>query len=88
MAGTKDYYEKALIAPEEVFAAPMDIVTDPALSPVQKLRLLKHWEANSHDLLVASEEGMTGPGRARLGEVKKAIIKLCELENLDEHSVR
>lgn len=80
-------YDRALTAPEDVFENPMDIVNDKTLTPQQRLKLLKHWETNSHDLVVATEEGMTGPGRARLGEVRKAIIKICEMENLDERSV-
>jgi hypothetical protein len=65
----------------------MDIVTTESMTPEQKLKVLQHWEANARDLQVASEENMTGPGNSRLAEVKKAIIKLCELENLDERSV-
>ena len=85
MYTAKDY-DKALIAPEEVFSAPMDVVATEALTPQQKLRVLKHWEANARDLQVATEEAMTGPGNPRLGEVRAAIIKLCEAEKLDESS--
>ena len=86
MYTAKDY-DRALIAPEQVFTSPMDIVTTESMTPEQKLKILKHWEANARDLQVASEESMTGPGVSRLGEVKKAIIKLCELENLTGQSV-
>ena len=85
MYTAKDY-DKALIAPEEVFSAPMEVVATEALTPKQKLRVLKHWEANARDLQVATEEAMTGPGNSRLGEVRAAIIKLCEAEKLDESS--
>jgi hypothetical protein len=85
MYTAKDY-DKALIAPEEVFSAPMDVVATEALTPEQKLRVLKHWEANARDLQVATEEAMTGPGNSRLGEVRAAINKLCEMEKLDENS--
>lgn len=83
---TAEEYERALIAPEEVFRNPMDVVNEKTLTPIQRLKLLKHWEVNSHDLAVATEEGLTGPGQPRLDEVKKAIIKICEMENLDESS--
>jgi hypothetical protein len=85
MYTAKDY-DRALIAPEEVFSAPMDVVTTEALTPQQKLRVLKHWEANARDLQVATEEAMTGPGNPRLGEVRTAIITLCDMESLDENS--
>lgn len=87
MTYTAKDYDRALIAPEQVFGSPMDIVTTESMTPEQKLTILKRWEANAKDLQVASEENMTGPGITRLGEVKEAILKLCELENVRERSV-
>ena len=86
MYTAKDY-DRALIAPEQVFKSPMDIVTTESLTPEQKLKILKHWEANALDLQVATEESMTGPGNSRLGEIRKAVNMLCEIEELDERSV-
>ena len=86
MYTAKDY-DRALIAPEQVFKSPMDIVTTESLTPEQKLKILKHWEANALDLQVATEESMTGPGNSRLGEIRKAVKMLCEIEELDERSV-
>jgi hypothetical protein len=86
MYTAKDY-DRALIAPEQVFKSPIDIVTTESLTPEQKLKILKHWEANALDLQVATEESMTGPGNPRLGEIRKAINTLCETEELDERSV-
>ena len=86
MYTAKDY-DRALIAPEQVFKSPIDIVTTESLTPEQKLKILKHWEANALDLQVATEESMTGPGNSRLGEIRKAINTLCETEELDERSV-
>jgi len=86
MYTAKDY-DRALIAPEQVFKSPMDIVTTESLTPEQKLKILTHWEANALDLQVATEESMTGPGNSRLGEIRKAINMLCEIEELDERSV-
>lgn len=85
MYTAKDY-DRALIAPEQVFTSPMDIVSTESMTAEQKLKVLEHWEANARDLQVAIEESMTGPGVSRLAEVKKAIIKLRELENLNEPS--
>ncbi|MDO9461414.1 MAG: hypothetical protein Q7N95_15065 [Alphaproteobacteria bacterium] len=86
MSTSKDY-DRALIAPEEVYDDPMGVVTDKRLTPEQKMEILTHWEANAEDLLTASEEGMTGPGQSGLSEVKKAIIKLCEIEKIDRKTV-
>ncbi len=85
MYTAKDY-DRALIAPEQIFDSPMDIVATQSMTSEQKLKVLRHWEANARDLQVASEENMTGPGVTRLGEIKEAIIKLCEQENLDERA--
>jgi hypothetical protein len=86
MYTAKDY-DRALIAPDEVFKAPMDVVGTGSMTPEQKLTILKHWEANARDLQVATEESMTGPGVSRLGEIRRAIDTLCEMEALDEKSV-
>lgn len=85
MYTAKDY-DRALIAPEDVFESPMEVVSTESLTAEQKLRVLKHWEANARDLQVATEESMTGPGRSRLGEVRRAINELCETEAIDESS--
>ena len=87
MTYTAKDYDRALLAPEQVFDTPMDIVNTESMTSEQKFKVLEHWEANAKDLQVASEENMTGPENSRLGEVKKAIIKLRELDNLDERSV-
>lgn len=85
MYTAKDY-DRALISPEQVFEAPMDVVTTSSMTPEQKLRVLKSWEANARDLQVATDENMTGVGRPRLGEVRTAILQLCEQEHLDENT--
>ena len=50
----------------------------------QKLKVLKRWEADAHDLEVASDENMTGGESSRYGEVRRAIHELCEREGIDE----
>jgi hypothetical protein len=85
MYTAKDY-DRALIAPEDVFESPMGVVSTESMTPEQKLKILKHWEANARDIQVATEENMTGPGRSRLGEVRRAVNRLCETEAIDESS--
>ena len=86
MYTAKDY-DRALLAPDEVFQQPMDVVTTESMTPVQKLTILKHWEADARDLQVATEENMSGPSPSRLAEVRKAIDLLCERENLTEQNI-
>jgi hypothetical protein len=83
MVYTAKDYDRALIAPEEVFESPTDVVNTESMTPEQKLKVLQHWEANARDLQVATEESMTGPGRSHLGEVRRAINKLCETADID-----
>ena len=87
MLYTAKDFDRALIAPEQVFTTPMDVVVTESMTPEQKLKVLKHWEANARDLQVASEEAMTGPQPSRLGEVRAAILKLCEQEKVEEKSI-
>lgn len=86
MYTAKDY-DRALIAPEQVFGSPMDVVNTPSMTSEQKMKVLKHWEANARDLQIATEENMTGPGSSHLREVRKAINMLSEAENVDERNV-
>jgi hypothetical protein len=51
----------------------------------QKLKVLKRWEADAHDLEVATDESMSGGERSHLGEVRRAIHELCERESIDEN---
>ena len=46
------------------FGTPGDIVADGDLDAMQKLTLLKQWELDLRELLVATEETMPGPENA------------------------
>jgi len=82
MTYTAKDYDRALIAPEQIFASPMDVVATESMTAEQKLEVLRRWEANAKDLQVASEENMTGPAEiTRLGEVKQAMLRLQEMES-------
>ena len=84
MVYTAKDYDRALLAPEEVFKSPMDVVTTESMTSEQKLKVLQHWEANARDLQVATGESMTGLGRSHLREIRLAINKLCETAGIDE----
>ena len=85
MFTAKDY-DQALLTPQKIFDLPMEVVETESLTIRQKLKVLKRWEADAHDLEVASDESMTGGERSRFGEVRTAIHELCERENIDENS--
>lgn len=86
MYSAKDY-DHALLTPESVFAAPMDVVKTSSLTPEQKMTVLKRWEANAKDLEVASSESMTGGAPSRLTEVGLAIVALMDAEPVDENTL-
>ena len=62
----------------------MEVVETESLTIKQKMKVLKRWEADAHDLDVATDESMSGGERSRFGEVRRAIHELCERENIDE----
>ena len=83
MFTAKDY-DKALLTPAQVFDGPMQIVETQSLTAAQKLKVLKRWEADARDMVVASEESMTGGEPARFDEVREAIHDICARERIDE----
>jgi hypothetical protein len=72
--------------PQKIFDLPMEVVETESMTPKQKLKVLKRWEADAHDLEVATDESMNGGEQSRLSEVRRAIDELCERENIDENS--
>ena len=86
MFTAKDY-DQALLTPQKIFGLPMEVVDTDSLTTIQKLKVLKRWEADAHDLEVATDENMSGGERSRLGEVRMAIHELCERENIDEKNL-
>jgi hypothetical protein len=84
MFTAKDY-DKALLTPAQIFELPMEVVNTDSLTTNQKLKVLKRWEADAHDLQVASDESMTGGELSRFDDVRKAIHALCDREDIDEN---
>ena len=84
MFTAKDY-DQALLTPQKIFDLPMEVVETESMTVKQKLKVLKRWEADAHDLEVAADENMSGGEQSRLGEVRTAIDELCERESIDEN---
>jgi hypothetical protein len=84
MFTAKDY-DKALLTPGQIFGLPMEVVNTDSLTTKQKLKVLKRWEADAHDLQVASSESMTGGELSHFDDVRKAIHALCDREDIDEN---
>ena len=75
--------DKKIEHPQRSFDRPSDIVKDRRLSPEEKRGALNTWEQDAHQLLTASNEGMSGSEEGiepkdnhRLGEVVRAKDKI------------
>jgi phage portal protein BeeE len=83
-------FEDALTDVAKVFADPKDIIGAEDLSQQQKVKLLRQWEFDLRENLVASEENMTaettpeGHSAELLRGVRKALISMGAVDHKDE----
>lgn len=68
--------DDAMRDPAKVFRSPDAVVHAQGLTQEHKLRILRHWEFDCCELLVAEEENMGGGEPARLHEVLQATARL------------
>lgn len=66
-------YDLARNGVSKEFGSPEDIVTASDLSPDEKKKLLRDWERDLREVLVASEEGMTRDTPSDAGEVLRQV---------------
>jgi hypothetical protein len=62
--------------PARFFRSPDDVVEASGLNRDQKLKVLRHWEFDCRELLVAEEESMRGGEPAPLGRVLRAMARV------------
>jgi hypothetical protein len=82
-------FDEALTDVSKVFAHPSDIVGSEDLSEKQKVKLLRQWEFDLRENLVASEENMIatlpeGHSAELLRNVRKALMSLGAVDHKDE----
>jgi hypothetical protein len=83
-------FEDALVDVGKCFTNPNDILGAEDLSHQQKVKLLKQWEFDLRENLVASEENMTsemtpeGHSAELLRGVRKALISMGAVDHKDE----
>jgi hypothetical protein len=58
------------------FKRPMDVVEAAGIPAIEKLTILKAWEADERALQRAEDEGMGGGEHAHLHRVKEALTRL------------
>jgi len=77
-----DLFAEAIHDPSLFFSSPCAILTDDRFDKNQKIRLLKQWEYDVRELMVAEEEGMApraevlAKHQATLDEVLECLHKL------------
>jgi hypothetical protein len=73
-------FDNVLTDVSKHFSKPGDIALAAALTRDQKIKLLAQWEYDLRELMVASDEAMTGEGTGRTGdELMKVQAALDEL---------
>jgi hypothetical protein len=83
-------FEDALTDVAKVFADPKEIAGSAELSHQQKVKLLRQWEFDLRENMVASEENMTaenlpeGHSAELLRGVRKALIEIGAVDHKDE----
>lgn len=60
--------DQAMLSPGSVFATPAEVCNSPALTPAQKIEILRRWEYDALELQVAAEENMAGGEDMSQGE--------------------
>jgi hypothetical protein len=76
--GTSADLDAVMADPAAFFARPQDVVTDQRFSREIKLKVLRQWERDAHNLGVADNEGMSGGEESMHGRVLHAIRSLEE----------
>ena len=65
--------------PPARFKRPMDVVEAAGIPAIEKLSILKAWEADERALQRAEDEGMVGGEHAHLHRVQEALARLQSL---------
>jgi hypothetical protein len=69
-------FDEALKDPASFFDAPQDVVDAPGLERAQRIEILKRWEMDARQLMVASDENMAGGEPQQLQAVQDALRSL------------
>ena len=62
----EDQKRKAMTDPAAIFANPAAVVDAPSLSRDEKIEILKQWEYDAREIMVADEEGLQDDAPAGL----------------------
>jgi hypothetical protein len=72
----QNYVHRAIVSPAAIFKSPMEVVEANGIRLIEKIAILKAWEADERALLRAEDEGMSGGEHAHLHRVLAALEHL------------
>lgn len=70
------FLDRARNDPGSVFASPEEVVDYSGLTLDEKIRVLRSWEYDAAEIVVAEEEGMQGPENDLLRRILLALAEL------------
>ena len=70
------WLEQARSDPAAVFAGPEDVARNEALTPDEKIEVLRAWELEALELAEAETEGMQGPANGLLQRILATLTEL------------
>lgn len=76
-------FEKAMRDPAGVYKSPENVLKDETLTKEQKIKILRQWEYDARDLMVAEEENMPGGEENMLNRVLEALHQLGACHDVD-----
>ena len=72
----QNHMHRATVNPADIFKSPRDVVEASGIQLLEKVAILKAWEADERALLRAEDEGMSGGEHAHLQKVMAALEHL------------
>jgi len=74
-------YQQAKLNPTSVFNAPQDVLDNQDFTREQKIKILKCWEYDAHELQIAEEENMPAVDSDVGDMLQRVLAALRELES-------
>lgn len=72
----QEHIVKTILNPAASFRRPMDVIAAVDIATMEKLAILKAWEADEQALQRAESEGMGGGEHSHLHRVREALKRL------------
>jgi hypothetical protein len=79
-------FKNALLSPTSFYKVPDEVVHDESLSLEQKIGILRQWEYDARDMLVAEEENMIGDSSSSMLSRVLIALKSLGFEECGAHS--